>query len=176
MAKILQAPLTRALTKWLKYLLEPTPNNCQIKSLCNLLLPIEKMVPVLMLLPGSFGIEIGSVRFSMSRCLTLLRAPIFVPHCLDVICFVNVRKDGLMMSVLERLRACFSPLVFAATGGMGPTATTVFRKLASMLVEKRSINYSKCLYTGCNVGFVKIFSDVFAGSLLFESQSFNIKY
>ena len=36
--------------------------------------------------------------------------------------------------------------MFAATGGMGPTATTVFRKLASMLAEKRSINYSKRLF------------------------------
>ena len=43
-------------------------------------------------------------------------------------------------------RACFSPLVFAATGGMGPTATTVFRKLVSMLAEKCSINYSKYLF------------------------------
>ena len=43
-------------------------------------------------------------------------------------------------------RVCVSPLVFAATGGMGPTATTVFRKHASILTEKRSINYSKCLF------------------------------
>ena len=56
-------------------------------------------------------------------------------------------------------RACVSPLVFAAIGGMEPTATTVFRKLfkllfvylffrklASMLAEKHSINYSKCLF------------------------------
>jgi len=38
--------------------------------------------------------------------------------------------------VREVERACFSPLVFAATGGMGPTATTVLRKLASMVAEK----------------------------------------
>ena len=48
--------------------------------------------------------------------------------------------------VREVERACFSPLVFAATGGMGPTATTVFKKLASLLSEKRSINYRRCLY------------------------------
>ena len=40
-------------------------------------------------------------------------------------------------------RAGFSSLVFAA---MGPTATTVFRKLASMLAEKRNVNYSYCLF------------------------------
>ena len=56
--------------------------------------------------------------------------------------------------VREVERACFSPLVFAATGGMGPTATTVFRKLASMLAEKRSINYNKCLFwLRCRVCF-----------------------
>ena len=48
--------------------------------------------------------------------------------------------------VREVERAYFSPLVFAATGGMGPTAITLFRKLASMLAEKRSINYRKCLF------------------------------
>ena len=41
-------------------------------------------------------------------------------------------------------RACFSPLVFATTGGMGPTAATVFRKLVSMLAEKWNVNYSRC--------------------------------
>ena len=65
---------------------------------------IVKMVPVLMLLPGIFGVEIGSVRFSMSGFLTLLRALIFAPNCPDVTSFMNVKKDGHMMSVLERLR------------------------------------------------------------------------
>ena len=60
--------------------------------------------------------------------------------------------------VREVERACFSLLVFAqvfaATGGMGPTATTVFGKLASMLAEKRSINYNKCLFwLRCRVCF-----------------------
>jgi len=30
--------------------------------------------------------------------------------------------------IREVERACFSPLVFAATGGMGPSANTVFQK------------------------------------------------
>ena len=116
-------------------------------SHCNSLLPIVKMVPVLMLLPGIFGVKIGSVCFSMSGFSTLLRALIFVPNCPDVTSFMNVKKRRAYDErVREVERACFSPLVFAATGGMGPTATTVFRKLASMLAEKRSINYSKCLF------------------------------
>ena len=36
----------------------------------------------------------------------------------------------------------------AVTGGMGPTATTVFFfwKLASMLAEKWNVNHSRCLF------------------------------
>ena len=32
--------------------------------------------------------------------------------------------------------ACFSPLVFSASSGMGPSATTVYSKPASILVNK----------------------------------------
>jgi len=39
-----------------------------------------------------------------------------------------------------------TPLVFAATGGMRPSATTVFRKLASKLANKWNVNYSCCLF------------------------------
>ena len=113
-------------------------------SYCNSLLPIVKMVPVLMLLPGIFWVEIGSVRFSMSGFSTLLRALIFAPRCYQLHEREKIRAYDERVREVER--ACFSPLMFAATGGMGPTATTVFRKLASMLAEKRSINYNKCLY------------------------------
>ena len=34
------------------------------------------------------------------------------------------------------VKACFSPLVFAATRAMGLVTTTMYRKLASMLAEK----------------------------------------
>ena len=57
-------------------------------------------------LPGTFGLKyIGSIRFSMSRystCYTLFF--IFVPNCTDVISFMDVRHNGHMISVLERLR------------------------------------------------------------------------
>ena len=38
-------------------------------------------------------------------------------------------------------RQSFSPLVFSASGGMGSTATTVYKKLASMLADKWDMNY-----------------------------------
>jgi len=42
----------------------------------------------------------------------------------------------------EVKRACFSPLVFSASGGMGPSVTTIYKKLASMLADKWVLNYS----------------------------------
>ena len=55
---------------------------------------------------------------------------------------MNVINDGHSDErVREVERACFSPLVFA-----GPTATTLFKKLVSMLADKRGNNYSKCLF------------------------------
>ena len=59
---------------------------------------------------------------------------------------MNKRNDELMMKEFVRWRVYFSPLVFAATGGMGPSATIAFRKLASMLAEKWNIKYSHCLF------------------------------
>ena len=50
------------------------------------------------------------------------------------------RRDVLMM------RGCFSPLVFSACGGMGPTATIVYKKLAFMFADKWEMNYNRCLY------------------------------
>ena len=72
-------------------------------SHCNLLLPIKNGAHF-DFVALDFGVKIGSVHFSMSGCSTLLHAPIFVPTCPDVISFMNVRNDGHMMSVLERLR------------------------------------------------------------------------
>ena len=36
--------------------------------------------------------------------------------------------------------------MFSASGGMGPSATTVYKKLASMLAEKWNPNYSRCVF------------------------------
>ena len=57
---------------------------------------------------------------------------VLVFHCPDVITSMSRRNVEHMMNGFKRCWeiACFSPLVFAATGGMGPAATTVYRKLA----------------------------------------------
>ena len=84
--------------------------------------------------------------FLMSGCSILLTTPIFIPNCPDVTSHMNVGSDGHMIHVLERLRElAFHHWCLQLLVAWGP-ATTVFRKLASMLAEKRSINYSKCLF------------------------------
>ena len=50
----------------------------------------------------------------------------------------------------ERIRevenGTFSPLIFSSSGGMGPSATVVFKRIATLLSEKRSHPYSHVLY------------------------------
>ena len=47
--------------------------------------------------------------------------------------------------VREIEHGCFSPLVFSASGGMGPTAKVVYKKLASMIATKHNQCYSQTL-------------------------------
>ena len=50
----------------------------------------------------------------------------------------------------ERIRevenGTFSPLIFSSSGGMGPSATVVFKRIATLLSEKRGHPYSHVLY------------------------------
>ena len=56
--------------------------------------------------------------------------------------------------VREIEHATFTPLVFSTTGGMGQAATTFYRRLASMLAEKRDISYSTALnWIRCRLSF-----------------------
>ena len=58
----------------------------------------------------------------------------------------------------ERVRevehGSFSPLVFSAAGGMGATATTVYKRLSSMIAAKYDKPYSRTLHwTRCRLSF-----------------------
>jgi len=68
-------------------------------------------------------------------CLLLLCAPILIPlsRCYQI--HEQKKRQAYDERIWEVKRAYFSPLVFASTGGMGPSATAVFRKLASMLAD-----------------------------------------
>ena len=43
----------------------------------------------------------------------------------------------------------FSPLVFSTSGGMGPIATVVYKRVASLIAEKQQQVYSRTLFWHC---------------------------
>ena len=53
------------------------------------------------------------------------------------------KKRQYEQRVREVEHATFTPLVMSAAGGMGRAATTFYRRLASMISEKRNIEYSQ---------------------------------
>ena len=55
----------------------------------------------------------------------------------------------------------FSPLIFSTSGGMSPTASVVYRRLASLLSLKRDKHYSKTmLFIRCQLGFALLRSSI----------------
>ncbi|KAF3980765.1 MAG: hypothetical protein HFP76_00405 [Methylococcales symbiont of Iophon sp. n. MRB-2018] len=57
----------------------------------------------------------------------------------------NEKKRAYEQRLLEVEHSTFTPLVFSATGGMARQATTFYKRLASMLAEKRDHSYSSTL-------------------------------
>ena len=56
--------------------------------------------------------------------------------------------------VREVEHGCFSPLVFSVSGGMGPTARVVYKKLAAMIASKHSQSYSQTInWLRCRLSF-----------------------
>jgi len=56
--------------------------------------------------------------------------------------------------VREIEHGSFTPLVFSASGGMGPTARVFYKKLASMIAVKHNKAYSKTLnWLRCRISF-----------------------
>ena len=65
----------------------------------------------------------------------------------------------------ERVReiehASFSPLVFSTSGGMGTTATIVYKRIASMIAEKQEKPYSRTIHwVRCRINFSFLRSSV----------------
>ena len=56
--------------------------------------------------------------------------------------------------IREIERGSFAPLVFSATGGMGPAAQIVYKRMASMISEKSSQSYSTTMgWIRCRLSF-----------------------
>lgn len=64
------------------------------------------------------------------------------------------KKRAYDQRIREVEHGSFSPLVFSSSGGMGPTATTVYRRLAAMIAEKRKEPFSRTLFwLRCRLNF-----------------------
>ena len=64
------------------------------------------------------------------------------------------KKRAYNERVREVEHGTFSPLVFSTSGGMGPIATVVYRRIASIMAEKQQQPYSRTLFwLRCNLSF-----------------------
>ena len=64
-------------------------------------------------------------------------------------CYCRAELDKKRMydaRIHEVERGTFSPLVFSCTGGMGPAATVVYKRLATLISEKRGHLYCQTLF------------------------------
>ena len=71
------------------------------------------------------------------------------------------KKRQYEQRVREVEHSTFTPLVMSTTGGMGKAAATFYKRLASMLSEKRDAPYSETLrWIRCRLGFALLRSSI----------------
>ena len=71
------------------------------------------------------------------------------------------KRRAYKQRVREIEHGYFTPLILSATGGMVPTATTAYKRLASLLADKRKQEYSKTIcWLRCTISFSLIRSAV----------------
>ena len=71
------------------------------------------------------------------------------------------KKRAYDQRIREVEHGCFSPLVFSAAGGMGPTANVVYKKLASMIAIKHNQSYSQTVnWLRCRLSFSLLRSSI----------------
>ena len=64
------------------------------------------------------------------------------------------KKRKYEEKIREVEHGTFSPLVFSCTGGMGPLATVVYKRIATLLSEKNGQSYSMTLHwLRCKLSF-----------------------
>ena len=83
------------------------------------------------------------------------------PKCRDTVLDENVEKRSYEQRVREVEHGSFTPLVFSASGGMAPAATTTFKRLASLISEKQQQDYNKTIaWIRCLLSFSLVRSSV----------------
>ena len=71
------------------------------------------------------------------------------------------KKRSYEQRVGEIEHGSFTPLIFSASGGMAPAATITFKRLASLLAEKRQQEYNKTIaWIRCQLNFSLVRSSV----------------
>ena len=104
------------------------------------------MVPVLMLPQTASGDAIDNAHFwcpsfQLSHCNT----PLAQCHRQNE----QEKKTAYDEWVREVEHGTFFPLVFSTSGGMGPIATVVYRRIASLIAEKQQQPYSCSRWDAC---------------------------
>ena len=70
-------------------------------------------------------------------------------------------RDQNIHRVTQIEHGCFTPLVFSTSGGMGPSATVFFKRLASLLSTKRNADYGSVMsWIHCKISFALIHSAI----------------
>ncbi len=73
----------------------------------------------------------------------------------------HAKKRAYDQRVREVERGTFSPVVLSLTGGMGPAARVIYKRLASMLAQKRDQSYSSTLsWLRCSLNFSLLRSSI----------------
>ena len=71
------------------------------------------------------------------------------------------KRRAYEQRIIEVEHGSFTPLVLSATGGMGPAATITYKRMASLLAEKRGQPYSRTLgWLRCRLNFSLIRSAI----------------
>ena len=69
--------------------------------------------------------------------------------------FFDVKERAYEERIREVEHGSFTPLIFSTQGSMGKEATTMYKRLASLLSSKRSEPYSRMInWIRCRIGFL----------------------
>ena len=73
----------------------------------------------------------------------------------------NIKKRAYEQRIREIEHGSFTPLVLSLTGGMGPTASMCFKRLASKLAQKKDQTYSSTMaWIRCSLSFALLKSSI----------------
>ena len=127
-------------------------SNCCVQSRLAVGQPIARMVLVWTLSHKAFGEEIDRVHFLMLGYLTHTHLAIATPPRPNAIELEKKRCYEERFREIEH--GSFTPLVLSAAGGIGPVATIVYKRLASLISEKQGRQYSSTLHwVRCRLNF-----------------------